>query len=114
MVSPMRFLTAALVLATAAPAAAQPILMDDLRAQQEAANRRAIDQSNQLMAMEARLRAEQGVAELQRPAPRPPEFRYKPAAGGFTRALPPNYPAVPDDALAQSNKRVQDATRNRR
>jgi len=117
MVPFMRVLTAVLMLAIAAPAAAQPLStqMDELRAQQEAAQRRAIDQANQMMALEARLRAEQAAAELQRPPPRVPEFRYKPAAGaGFTPALPPNYPAVPEDALAQSNQRVQDAARNRR
>ena len=81
----------------------------------KAMQRRAIDQSNQLMALDARLRAEEAAAQLQRPAPRVPELRYKPAAGaGFTRALPPSYPAVPDAALADSNRRVQAAARNRR
>lgn len=118
MVSFMRSLAAVFVLAMAAPAAAQPLStqlqMDDLRTQQEAAQRRAIDQANQMIALETRLRAEQAAADLQRPPPRVPEFRYKPAAGGFTPALPPNYPAVPDDVLDQSNTRVQDAARNRR
>lgn len=117
MVSSMRFLTAAFLLAAAAsPAAAQhpQTQLDELRAQQEAAQRRAIDQSNQLMALEARLRAEQASADLQRPAPRVPEIRYKPATGGFTPAMPPTYPAVPDSTLADSNRRVQDAARTRR
>lgn len=117
MVSVMRALIAALAFAAAAPATAQPLStqMDELRAQQEAAQRRAIDQANQLTALETRLRADQAAADLQRPPPRVPEFRYKPAGGvGFTPAMPPNYPAVPEDALVQSNQRVQDAARNRR
>jgi hypothetical protein len=113
----MRHLIAVAVLAAAAsPAGAQVLSpqFEDLRMQQEAAHRRAIDQSNQLNALENRLRAEQAAGELQRIAPRVPELRYKPATGGFTPALPPTYPAVPDSTLADSNRRVQDAARNRR
>jgi hemolysin activation/secretion protein len=116
MVWSMRYLTAVLLLAAATPAVAQPtqIQLDDLRMQQQEAQRRAIDQSNQLTALETRLRAEQAAADLERPAPRVPEMRYKPAVGGFTRAMPPTYPSVPDTTLADSNRKVQDATRSRR
>lgn len=106
-----------LAAAAASPAVAQhpSTVLDDLRMQQEAAQRRAIDQSNQLMALEARLRAEQAAADLQRPAPRLPELRYKPAAGsGFTPAIPPGYPSIPESTLAASNKRVRDAAREPR
>ena len=116
MVWSMRYLIAVLLLAAATPAAAQhpQTQLDDLRMQQQEAQRRAIDQSNQLMALDARLRAEQASAELQRPPPRLPEVRYKPATGGFVRAMPPSYPSVPDTTLADSNRKVQDAARNRR
>ena len=71
MVWSMRFLTAVLLLAAASPAAAQhpQTQLDDLRMQQEAAHRRAIDQQNQLTALETRLRAEQGAADLRRTPP---------------------------------------------
>jgi hypothetical protein len=119
MVVSMRPLILAAVMAAAAasPAAAQFVSpqLEELRMQQEAAQRRAIDQSNQLMALEARLRADQATADLQRPAPRVPEVRYKPAAGtGFTRATPPGYPSIPETTLADSNKRVRDAAKERR
>ena len=118
MVSSMRYALALIVLtAAASPAVAQhpQQQIEDLRAQQEAMQRRAIDQANQLTALETRLRAEQGAVDLQRVTPRAPEIRYKGAAGGgFVQALPPTYPAIPDAALAASNKRVQDAARERR
>jgi len=116
MLWPMRYLIAVLLLAAASPAVAQhpQTQLDELRMQQQDAQRRAIDQSNQLMALDARLRAEQASAELQKPPPRVPEVRYKPATGGFTRAMPPTYPSVPDTTLADSNRKVQDAARNRR
>ena len=117
LVSMRRLILAALIAAAASPAAAQFVSpqLEDLRMQQEAAQRRAIDQSNQLMALEARLRAEQAAADLQRPAPRLPELRYKRASGSaFTRATPPGYPSIPETTLADSNKRVRDAARERR
>lgn len=117
MVTLMRLpLAALLALSVAAPAAAQPlssqIQLDELRAQQEAAQRRMIDQSNQLMALEARLRAEQGAADLQRSAPRVPELRYEPSLGAAATA--PVYPSMSDAALAESNRRVAAAAWNRR
>lgn len=109
------------VLAIATPAAAQPVQLqlDDLRAQQQAAERRAIDQANQIQALEARLRADQASADLaaQRAGVRLPQLPYgdpsmttRPAAAAAAAA----YPSVPDAVLADSNRRVQDAARNRR
>ena len=113
----MRILIAALALVAATPAVAQPLAqqlqLDELRHQQQDAQRRAIDQSNQLMALEARLRAEQAAYELQRIAPRAPELRYEPARRTASAAAA-KYPSIPDAALADSNRRVQDAARNRR
>ena len=80
-----------------------------LLVQQEGARQQAIQQAGQLSALDAQLRAQQGIADLQaqRNAPRipPPD----PAAG-------PPYPQIdasqlaniPDAALADSNRRVMD------
>ncbi len=118
MVTLMRLPIAALLaLSVAAPAAAQPLSsqfqLDELRAQQEAAQRRLIDQSNQLMALEARLRAEQGAADLQRSAPRVSELRYEPSVRAAA-VVTPAFPSISDAALAESNRRVQAAAGNRR
>ncbi|TAL37681.1 hypothetical protein [Phenylobacterium sp.] len=110
-------IAALLALSVAAPAAAQPLSsqfqLDELRAQQEAAQRRLIDQSNQLMALEARLRAEQGAADLQRSAPRVSELRYEPSVRAAA-VVTPAFPSISDAALAESNRRVQAAAGNRR
>lgn len=114
----MRILIAIGLLALAPPALGQQtqFQIDELRAQQQAAERRAIDQSNQIQALEARLRADQASAELaaQRAGPRVPLLPYgdPTMTSGATRS--PSYPSVPDAVLADSNRRVQDAARNRR
>lgn len=109
----------ALALVAATPASAQvtQFQLDDLRFQQQSAERRAIDQSNQLQALEARLRADQASADLtaQRAGVRLPQLPYAdPADRGDLSVAPTRYPSMPDAALAQSNRRVQDAARNRR
>jgi hypothetical protein len=117
MVSMRHLIVAAALAATAASSAAAQhpqAVLEDLRMQQEAANRRAIDQSNQLMALEARLRADQASADLQRSAPRVPELRYEPSARRGTATAAARFPSIPDAALADSNRRVQAAARNRR
>jgi hypothetical protein len=55
-----------LALAVATPALGQVTQsqLEDLRVQQQAAERRFIDQSNQLQALENRLRADQASADL--------------------------------------------------
>ncbi|WP_296599377.1 hypothetical protein [Phenylobacterium sp.] len=110
-----------LLAALAAPASAQPAVqqqqLDDLRMQQQAAERRAVDQANQLQALDARLRADQAVADLsvQRSGVRIPALPYgDPTLAPKASASAPAYPSVPDAALADSNKRVQDAARSRR
>ena len=108
-----------LALVAAAPAGAQPATqfeLDALRAQQEAAQRRAIDQSNQFMALENRLRTEQAVQDQQaaRAGQPLPELRYDPSPGLAPAAKTPAYPSTPDAALADSNRRVQDAVERRR
>lgn len=105
-----------LFVAVATPAAAQlPLQVDQLQMQQQAAERRSIDQANQLQAQDARLRADQAVADLSAPRPRAPLLPYgDPTVAPKTEAPAPKYPSTPDAVLADSNKRVQDAARNRR
>jgi hypothetical protein len=113
----MRTLIALCILAAASPAVGQPtqLQLDDLRIQQQNAERRAIDQSNQLQALDARLRADQAAADLraQRAGVLVPELRYEPPAP-VPATLSAKYPSMPDAALAESNRRVQDAAKNRR
>lgn len=108
-------------LAVATPAAAQlpstgdQILLDDLRARQEAAERRAVEQANRLMALEARLQAQRAIQDLQAQGVNPPVPRlpYEPSERGRSSARI-TFPSIPDEALAASNRRVQEASRNRR
>lgn len=117
-------LVAFALLATAAPAGAQGLdplnqaQLQDLRMQQEAFQRRAIDQANQLEAAAARQRAETATLDLQLQrgdvGPRQaPGLRYEPPARSAAASLG-KYPSMPDAVLADSNKKVQDAARNRR
>lgn len=107
-----------LAVVAASPAAAQvtQFQLEDLRAQQQSAERRAIDQSNQLQALETRLRADQASAELaiQRQGVRLPQRPYADAVSPSASTASPRYPSMPDAALADSNARVRDAARNRR
>lgn len=113
----MRTLLAIGVLAVSAPAAAQPtqLQLDDLRMQQQNAERRAIDQANQMMALEARLRAEQATLDLQlqRSGVGVPAPTYQPSLTPAPAAAV-KYPSMSDAALAESNRRVQAAAKNRR
>ena len=113
----MRWILPGLMLAAAATSAAAQTIsqfeLDNLRAQQEAAARRAVAQTNELMALEARLRTEQAITDLrlQRDAPRLPERRYEPPASAVTTpSVTPKYPSVPDALLADSNRRVREAS----
>ena len=114
----MRVLLVSLALAAAAsPAAAQltQFQLDDLRARQEASERASVARSNELMALDARLRADQAVADLQaqRMPLANPSLLYKPPLSGASPTTQ-RYPSMPDSALAESNRRVQAAAANRR
>lgn len=113
----MRTLPLALVLtALATSAAAQTVTqfeLDNLRAQQEAAARRAVAQDNELSALQNRLQTEQAVTQLQIQrslAPRLPEPVYGTPASAIAPAATPKYPSIPDAALADSNRRVRAAS----
>jgi hypothetical protein len=117
----MRPLLIALALSAATPAAAQvgtvnQFQLDNLQAQQEAAQRAAVAQANQLMSLEANLRAQQAINELQfqRALPaRLPELPYPQSAGASEIDIS-KLPSIPDAALAASNKRVQDVVKKKR
>lgn len=106
--------------AVAGPAVAQSLQtqMDisqraaEARAQQDLADRRAVILENRLTTLEAQVRSQQALDDLQaqtQPRPLPP-----PPAGGpppqiDTRGLA----SIPDDALAASNARVRAASEGR-
>jgi hypothetical protein len=112
-------LTGSILAIQAAPAFAQntQLELDNLRAQQQAAQQRSIGQSNELMALEAQQRADVAVANLrtQQYAPAVPELPYRSSAADAARAAAATakYPSIPDAALADSNRRVQDAANRR-
>lgn len=111
----MRTLLAMAAVAAASPAAAQglgdQILLDDLRMRQQAAERRAIEQANQLMALEARLQADRSIEDLRTQAvpPRLPQLSSRRPDGVSPSAATTQFPAIPDDVLAESNRRVREA-----
>ena len=105
--------------AAAGPAMAQPTTpaqLEDLRARLEASERQSVARSNELMALEARQRADQAVYDLQAQRQLPPTvpaLRYEPGAPVTPASVLARYPSMPDAALADSNKRVQAAATNR-
>lgn len=109
-------------LAAATPAAAQVVTpldqmqLETLRMQQESMARRLIDQQNQLMAAEAQARADRAALELRLQRDLPVRVPEPPARStpSVTNAPPPVFPSIPDAALADSNRKVRDAVRNRR
>ncbi|UTP38910.1 hypothetical protein M9M90_17040 [Phenylobacterium sp. LH3H17] len=99
------------VLAQADPA--QVARENDLWAQQQLQNQRAVALENQMNALDARLGAEVRLRELRDQARRPamPE-PYVPKSGAALNLGP--FPSIPDEALAASNRRVREASENRR
>jgi hypothetical protein len=125
--NPIFHIFAALSLATAAsPAAAQPLQnpsfqqhMDDqlraseLQAQQEMANRQAVIQQNRLTVLEAQVRTQQAIADVQAQAGSP-RLTPPPQGGAAPNLDPGRFASIPDAALAASNARVKAAAENRR
>jgi hypothetical protein len=106
----------------AAPALAQatPLELDNIRAQQQAAQRQSVAIANEAMAQEARLRTEQAILDLenQRVAPALPALPYAApasAAASPSGARPAStvYPSMPDKALADSNRQIQKIRKHR-
>ena len=117
----MRTLILVLALGAAIPAAAQDfgharaldqLRLDELRAQQQLLQQQQVAQHNELMALEARLRTEQHSARIQAdslPA-RLPQLPYPAAAGNIDTS---KLPSIPDKALAESDRRVREISKNR-
>ena len=88
--------------------------LEVLRAQQAAAASRAIDQENQLQALDARLRADRAASPTERAVVRLPELPFTPPATTPAAQAARTYPSIPDAALADSNRRVREALKHRR
>lgn len=110
------------VLSLAVPARAQvmdaqdrlraQMQLDELRAQQQLLQQQSVAQHNELMALDARLRTEQQAARIQaeRQPTRLPELPYPAPMGSIDTS---KLPSIPDAALADSNRRVQEIAKNR-
>lgn len=108
-----------LVGAVAAPAGAQDIAGvqrdTELWMQQDLARQHAISQDNRLMALEAQLRTDQTLRQLeaQRSRPAMPEPVMPPAPASVSSPAPATtvtagpYASIPDDRLAASNARLR-------
>lgn len=114
----MRLLILALLL-IAGPAAAQTdhrllAREQELMAQQQMLQQRSIALENQLNALDARVRTEQALSDLraQRLAP----LERLPSDPALTPqvAAQGSFASVPDDRLEASNRRVREASGNRR
>jgi hypothetical protein len=115
----MRTLLALAVLAAASPAAAQLQPLDqhqlmELQAQAELARQRSVAVENQLMSLEARLRAEEAIATSRAQSVRPvlPLPAYPEPAGAESAKIDTSkLVSIPDDRLAASNAAVVEASR---
>lgn len=118
---PMRVPAFLLALSVATPAFAQvtpqPITPQDNAAmvQQEMTRQQLIQQQNQLMALEAQIRAQQAIQDLQalKVSPRLPLPQVG-AGGPLPQIDTGQFASIPDATLADSNKKVLDAANNRR
>ena len=92
---------------------------NDLWAQQQAAEQRAIAQRNELEALDAKVQTESRLQQMrtQGLGLRVPDPVYSPRPGVApvdAASLAVEYPSIPDRALAASRARVLSASRNRR
>ncbi len=115
-------LVLALAVAVPAPALAQDfnaILMENqMRAEQELARQRGVALHNELMALDARVRSEQAIRDIQAQG-RTPRLPLPPEPQPPPPATPPPFDSgqiasIPDAALSASNARVREASENRR
>jgi hypothetical protein len=117
-------LLAALFAASASPAPAQvygeptpgfgPMSLReaDLFSRQQAAEQRAVALENQLNALEARVRTDENLRQLESQQARHAPPGMDPASGRAPRVGA--YASIPNDRLAASNARVRAASNNRR
>lgn len=115
----MRFIFAFALLTAAGPALAQTdhrllAREQELMVQQQMLQQRSIALENQLSAIDARVRTEQALSDLRVQQLTPPlRLRDNPAAM-LPSVGPGGFASVPDDRLEQSNRRVREASGNRR
>lgn len=85
------------------------------RTQQEALRQQMVQQQNQMMALEAQVRAQQAIQDVRAQAQ---SVRLPPVDARPGQALPridvSKLASIPDSALADSNRKVIDAANNRR
>lgn len=104
------------VSATSAQAQANPAQVareNDLWAQQQLQSQRAVALENQMNALDARLGTEVRLRELRDQARRPAIPEPYVAKSGAALDLGP-FPSIPDETLAASNRRVREASQNKR
>jgi hypothetical protein len=97
-----------------APGPSSP-LYNEMLVQQEQLRQQIIQQQNQFMALDAQLRAQQAQQDIQalKINPRLPLPDVS-RAGALPQIDPSQLASIPDAALADSNRKVLDAARNRR
>jgi hypothetical protein len=117
----MRVLILALsIFAVAAPAMAQvPMQMPTqpwtaqnaiILQQQESTRQQLVQQQNQLMSMDAQMRVQQGLSEIQAQAQSPQlPLPIMGPAGALPQMDTSQLATIPDSALADSNRKVLDA-----
>ena len=91
-----------------------PNLDLEYRQQQEQVRQQMVRQQNDLMNLEAQMRDQQAMQDIreQRSFAQPPTQAISP--GAPPRIDTGQLASIPDKALAESNKRVLDASQNRR
>jgi len=120
----MRALIILIVLACAAPAAAQPDALTlslqrdaELQAQADQARRRDVELTNRLSTLEAQQQTDQALSDIAALRRRPAQPTIYDPNLPPPRAAPvpaASFVSIPDAALADSNARVRAAAANRR
>ncbi|RAK56565.1 hypothetical protein [Phenylobacterium deserti] len=92
--------------------------LQEMQQQMDMARQREIATSNELMALDARLRTERGIADVRAQAlsprlPSAPQNQIYPGAPP-ARLDTSGLASIPDDRLAESNRRVREASARRR
>lgn len=117
-----RALVLVAMLAIAGPAAAQDPATNALlqlhemeqSAQQDLARQRDIVRENEFNALDARLKTEQRLRDLEARGLAPPPLPLILPGARPSASPPPTCPSIPDAALAASRARIAEASRKRR
>lgn len=115
----IRVFAIAAALALTGAAQAQPLSLQsetELRAEQMLAHQRSVALQNEIQALDARVRTEQALRNLEVQRGPSTTRLYQDEATQARPAPPPaprGFASIPDDRLAASNARVREAARNR-